>query len=128
MIHKGQCETVVIKCCRLCARQCHDMTIGGGNTSVLYSLCVAGSDSDREQQIGGSGGGCSSKLSMDSYQLKKKKVVVHSSVVATDINPLKPCGMCNEWLKKIAEPNPNFKVLTFTEADCSGVYITLVLD
>jgi len=88
----------------------------------------AGSDSDTKQQRGGSGGGRSSKLSMGSGRLKKKKVVVHSSVVATDINPLKPCGACNEWLKKIAEPNPNFKVLTFTDADCSGVYITPVLD
>ena len=40
-----------------------------------------------------------------------------------DINPLKPCGACNEWLKKIAECNPYFKVLTFTDADCNGVYI-----
>ena len=40
-----------------------------------------------------------------------------------DINPLRPCGACNEWLKKIAECNPYFKVLTFTDADCNGVYI-----
>ena len=39
-----------------------------------------------------------------------------------DINPLKPCGSCNEWLKKIAEPNPKFKVITFTNEKCEGVY------
>jgi len=49
----------------------------------------------------------------------KKTVLVHS---AEDLNPLRPCGACNEWLKKIAESNPYFKVLTFTDADCNGVY------
>ena len=88
------------------------------------------------------------------------------------MNPLKPCGACNEWLKKIAEVmevevmflssfspldvllfsqslthllecmhtctkytlsrpirhyfdqvNPQFKVLTFTDALCEGVYL-----
>lgn len=38
-------------------------------------------------------------------------------------NPLKPCGACMEWLKKIAEVNPDFKVITFTDSRCSGVYI-----
>lgn len=51
---------------------------------------------------------------------KRKTVVVHSH---TDMNPLRPCGACNEWLKKIAESNPYFKVLTFTDADCKGVYV-----
>mmetsp|Transcript_19651 Transcript_19651/g.27791 ORF Transcript_19651/g.27791 Transcript_19651/m.27791 type:complete len:730 (-) Transcript_19651:183-2372(-) len=52
---------------------------------------------------------------------KKKTVVVHSN---EDLNPLRPCGACNEWLKKIAESNPHFKVLTFTDADCNGVYVS----
>jgi len=52
---------------------------------------------------------------------KKRTVLVHSN---EDINPLKPCGACNEWLKKIAESNPSFKVVTFTDADCNGVYVT----
>ena len=55
----------------------------------------------------------------------KRTVVVHSIL---DINPLAPCGACNEWLKKIAESNPYFKVLTFTDADCNGVYITPVIE
>ena len=33
-------------------------------------------------------------------------------------NPMNPCGACNEWLKKIAEVNPDFKVVTFTSTDC----------
>mmetsp|Transcript_7025 Transcript_7025/g.16230 ORF Transcript_7025/g.16230 Transcript_7025/m.16230 type:complete len:889 (+) Transcript_7025:175-2841(+) len=40
-----------------------------------------------------------------------------------DMNPLKPCGACNEWLKKIAESNPHFKVLTFTDENQAGVYV-----
>lgn len=52
-----------------------------------------------------------------------KKSVVFNNRAAGDINPLLPCGACNEWLKKIAECNPYFKVLTFTDADCNGVYI-----
>ncbi|CAN0046627.1 unnamed protein product, partial [Sphacelaria rigidula] len=39
------------------------------------------------------------------------------------INPLKPCGACMEWLKKIAEVNPDFKVITFTDSACEGVFI-----
>ena len=40
-----------------------------------------------------------------------------------DMNPLKPCGACAEWLRKITEVNPNFKVVTFTDAHCHGVYV-----
>ena len=39
------------------------------------------------------------------------------------MNPLKPCGACNEWLKKIAEVNPRFSVITFTDDSCAGVYV-----
>lgn len=52
----------------------------------------------------------------------KRTVVLHST--GKDLNPLQPCGACNEWLKKIAESNPYFRVLTFTDADCNGVYVT----
>lgn len=49
----------------------------------------------------------------------KRTVVVQST---KDMNPLKPCGACNEWLKKIAESNPYFRIITFTDANCNGVY------
>eukprot|EP00956_Cyclotella_meneghiniana_P005734 scaffold7433_cov77-Cyclotella_meneghiniana.AAC.7 len=52
----------------------------------------------------------------------KKRLLLAQS--PEDINPLKPCGACNEWLKKIAESNPHFKVLTFTDEDCKGVYVS----
>ena len=38
------------------------------------------------------------------------------------MNPLRPCGACHEWLKKIAESNPYFQIVTFTDVDCHGVY------
>ena len=41
-------------------------------------------------------------------------------------NPLNPCGACNEWLKKIAEVNPDFKIITFTSTDCNTVFIKAV--
>jgi cytidine deaminase len=53
-------------------------------------------------------------------QYDKRTVVIHNP--STDMNPLAPCGACNEWLKKIAESNPYFRIVTFTDADCNGVY------
>jgi len=53
---------------------------------------------------------------------KQKETLVLQSM--EDLNPLKPCGACNEWLKKIAESNPHFKVLTFTDTHCNGVYVS----
>jgi hypothetical protein len=41
-------------------------------------------------------------------------------------NPINPCGACNEWLKKIAEVNPDFKVVTFTSTDCSTCFVKAV--
>jgi cytidine deaminase len=52
----------------------------------------------------------------------KRTVMIHSR--SKDLNPLSPCGACNEWLKKISESNPYFKMLTFTDSQCTGVYIT----
>lgn len=54
---------------------------------------------------------------------KKYKRTIFLQTSTGDRNPLNPCGACNEWLKKIAESNPYFKVLTFTDADCNGVYV-----
>lgn len=40
-----------------------------------------------------------------------------------DMNPIDPCGSCSEWIKKIAEVNPDFKVLTFTSSACNEAFI-----
>ena len=55
---------------------------------------------------------------------EKRNVIVRSNNHDIDLNPLRPCGACHEWLKKIAECNPYFQIMTFTDADCNGVYCT----
>uniref|UniRef100_A0AAV1U9C9 Uncharacterized protein n=1 Tax=Peronospora matthiolae TaxID=2874970 RepID=A0AAV1U9C9_9STRA len=44
-----------------------------------------------------------------------------------DRNPLAPCGACKEWLVKIAEANPSFRVITFDNARCRHVYINQII-
>ncbi|CEG35555.1 uncharacterized protein PHALS_11430 [Plasmopara halstedii] len=44
-----------------------------------------------------------------------------------DRNPLAPCGACKEWLVKIAEANPSFRVITFENARCRNVYINQLM-
>ena len=41
-------------------------------------------------------------------------------------NPIAPCGACTEWLKKIAEVMPDFKVVTFTSTQCDTVFVKSV--
>ncbi len=53
----------------------------------------------------------------------RSSIVAHVPAETLCSNPLKPCGACMEWLKKIAEVNPDFKVITFTDSRCGGVYI-----
>lgn len=36
---------------------------------------------------------------------------------------LGPCGACTEWLRKVAEINPDFRVLTFQDLDCERVFV-----
>lgn len=55
---------------------------------------------------------------------KEKRTFVRSNNMDEDLNPLRPCGACHEWLKKISECNPYFQIVTFTDADCNGVYVT----
>lgn len=43
----------------------------------------------------------------------KRTVLIHSD---KDMNPLRPCGGCNKWLKKIVESNPYFPVPTFSDS------------
>lgn len=45
------------------------------------------------------------------------------SLFVSDRNPLAPCGACKEWLVKIAEANPSFKVVTFENARCRNFYV-----
>ncbi len=38
-------------------------------------------------------------------------------------NPLEPCGVCREWLLKIAEINPHFRVITFADDEATRVHV-----
>ncbi|RHY32996.1 hypothetical protein DYB25_013327, partial [Aphanomyces astaci] len=60
-------------------------------------------------------------------QSLKMIAVLSSKMDTTDLNPLAPCGACNEWLLKIAEANPSFKIVTFDSIDCDSVYIHQLL-
>ena len=55
----------------------------------------------------------------------------HSSAELSDVvalNPLDPCGACMEWLKKIGEVNPDFRIVTFANSSCDQVYIRPIGD
>eukprot|EP01135_Chromosphaera_perkinsii_P008125 Nk52_evm41s1129 gene=Nk52_evmTU41s1129 len=47
--------------------------------------------------------------------------------LSEDLNPMAPCGACTEWLKKIAEVNPDFKVVTFQNISIQKVFVKLVM-
>jgi len=59
----------------------------------------------------------------EASRARKGSIVGKVAVAPGDRNPLKPCGTCLEWLKKIAEVNPRFFVVTFTDEACSGMYV-----
>ncbi|POM78292.1 Hypothetical protein PHPALM_4191 [Phytophthora palmivora] len=52
--------------------------------------------------------------------------MMHAST-PPDRNPLAPCGACKEWLVKIAEANPSFRVVTFENSRCRNVYINQLM-
>lgn len=43
--------------------------------------------------------------------------------LSNDANPLDPCGVCAEWLAKIAEVSPDFRVVTFTDVTCESAIV-----
>lgn len=44
------------------------------------------------------------------------------------LNPISPCGACMEWLRKVAEVNPDFRVVTFTDPSCDSIVVKEVAD
>eukprot|EP01071_Lankesteria_metandrocarpae_P007904 Lankesteria_metandrocarpae@DN4814_c0_g1_i1.p1 len=47
--------------------------------------------------------------------------VVDPDVGSNNMNPISPCGVCEEWLKKIQEKSSSFTVLAFGSADLNLV-------
>lgn len=41
-------------------------------------------------------------------------------------NPISPCGACMEWLRKISEVNPDFRVVTFSDSSCESVFVRTI--
>ena len=71
----------------------------------------------RVQGAGAAGGSSRPALSKTSTELTE-----------VALNPLDPCGACMEWLKKISEVNPDFRVLNFTSTSCEKVFVTPIGD
>ena len=44
-----------------------------------------------------------------------------------DLNPINPCGACMEWLYKITENEPNFRIITFESYECSSIFVKRVV-
>jgi cytidine deaminase len=95
------------------------------NDAMNTSICSSTGDKEEEHEVTASTEPLR-RISLFSKtpaaSRKSKRTVVVQS--AKDINPLAPCGACNEWLKKIAESNPYFKIVTFTDANCNGIYVS----
>ena len=103
-------------------------------SSVISSPIIGASWADLESQspfIGSpvTGPATPSKERRSSALLPRNVSDFRSLVLSkTDLNPLAPCGACKEWLKKIAEVNPDFKVITFSNPQLDSVFVDPVID
>lgn len=91
----------------------NSIPVSSGNSTPKRRITLYGKSSSRKTK---------SSVKVAGGVKKQKETLVLQSL--EDLNPLKPCGACNEWLKKIEESNPHFKVLTFTDTLCNGVYVS----
>jgi cytidine deaminase len=64
---------------------------------------------------------------ISSKRVRNNSIINEIDTARNQLNPLGPCGACQEWLKKISEVNPDFKVLTFTNLSCDYTFIQEVL-
>jgi cytidine deaminase len=104
---------------RVVYRSMRSMHTQGRTASSKKTVIATGDNSSPQAAVnllGHQGTGRKSELS-------RGRVVKTIVVNPGDRNPLRPCGACSEWLKKIAEVNPKFFVITFTDEACSGIYI-----
>lgn len=100
--------------------------------------------SDQSELSGHAGGGVHSVGDDGSSRINSPRVEAGPALLATgqaatgggvsplpiielqDMNPLGPCGACLEWLKKLAEVNPDFRVVMFEDTSCSNVFVRSV--
>jgi hypothetical protein len=98
------------------------------NVPIDSSICLPCPLWERGGEEAGGGSGGISALTSGG---KKKGGLEPPTIIQvddTDLNPMKPCGACHEWLKKISEVNPRFSVITFTDVFCHGVYVEQIKD
>lgn len=75
-----------------------------------------------------SGSNCAERAAITSAATKYPDLKRHEmkAVAVADpnneLNPIDPCGVCDEWLKKVQEVNPQFSILTFP-SDAIDVFI-----
>jgi hypothetical protein len=108
----------------------------GGGSSQQHQRGGAGGGADNNNNNNNNNNGLSSTTSSSSayYDDFSHMAITPAMTMTTvavqqeDMNPLKPCGACTEWLKKIAEVNPSFMVLSFTDESCTGVYVESIFD
>ncbi len=114
----------------------------GGLLGVDYRHDIFNQDEhyepETEDDSGGGGGGYSGpeiiRRNISTNSLNNNSSIGISIGTSTrsfivdesDMNPLKPCGACKEWLKKIAAVNPQFTVITFTDYNCEGVFLEAI--
>lgn len=57
----------------------------------------------------------------------ERKHIAAVAVLSLGKNPrLGPCGACAEWLRKMAEANPDLRVVTFEDPACSRIFVDYV--
>lgn len=93
--------------------------------AVSFSSVVgSGSEQDVSVHMGTKPAGAARQSSL---QRTSSICSVDTAQAPVHLNPLPPCGSCSEWLKKIAEVNPDFKVITFTDISCNTAFVKSVL-
>ena len=97
------------------------------SSSRNTSASASGSSGNRIDTSGGPVAVLSSATRVRSgtpYSPSSRRAMMGPRVhVPADLNPIAPCGACSEWLKKIAEVNPDFRVLMFEDTSCAKVFV-----
>lgn len=105
-----------------------DQSISRRDMQAVAVLSVSLAEEKRDTAADGAGGGMIELRGAGDASAKRRKATEEDLEAEVVLNPLDPCGACMEWLKKIAEVNPDFKVLTFTSTSCEKVFITPIGD
>eukprot|EP00392_Amoebophrya_sp_AT5.2_P005123 g5132.t1 len=87
------------------------------------SLSFAPDSRLQSERLQTGGGGTGNKISMRPPTLFGASVASRRRTRTADLNPINPCGACMEWLRKISEKEPSFRVITFDSVRCEKIYV-----